>query len=320
MPQRCVVGVDLGGTKIHSVLADHRGQVRAEIVVPTKAEEGLDAVLNTLVDSVASLVKAAGLLLHQKDIRGIGVGAPGPLDTRSGVVHVAPNLGWRNIPLKSRLETRLNLPVLLDNDANLAALGEQRFGAGERVSPLIYLTLGTGIGGGIIIDHQLYRGASDGAGEVGHMTIEPNGPQCGCGNYGCLEAVASGTAMARHARELIDQGRGGGILVLAGGDPGKITGRLVAQAANGGDEDAREIIAQAGRYLGIGVASLINLFNPAVIVLGGGAAHNSLLLAAMKQQAERRAFQSLWQAVKIVPAQLGERAGALGAVALVLDQ
>lgn len=321
MAQPFVVGVDLGGTKIHTVLADGRGQVKAEIVVPTKAEEGVDVVLNTLIQSITSLTHAAGLALHKRDIRGVGVGAPGPLDTRTGVVYVAPNLGWRNVPLKSRLEAALQLPVLIDNDANLAALGEQRFGAGQRVSPLICLTLGTGIGGGIIIDHQLYRGVSDGAGEVGHMTVEPDGPRCNCGNYGCLEVMASGSAIARLAREAVAQGRARGILTRAGGDPGKITARVVVHAATDGDEEARSIVERAGRYLGIGVANLINLFNPAMIVLGGGLVQSGpLLFAAMEREVERRAFGHLRQAVKIVPAQLGERAGALGAVALVLEQ
>lgn len=313
-----VAGIDLGGTKIYAALADLTGQILAELKIPTRAQEGAEAVIHRLAATVVQLQEKAG---RADPPLALGVGAPGPLNAATGVVYQAPNLGWRDVPLKEKLERLLGIPVYVDNDANLAALGEHRWGAGQGAEHMVYITVSTGVGGGLILGGRLYRGASHGAGEIGHMVVDPRGPRCGCGSFGCLEALASGTAMARAARRLVEEGRGKGILAAAGGDPESITSLAVAQAAAAGDEEARAIISEAGRALGIGVASLINLLNPAVVVLGGGAMRvGSLLWEAMAEEVGRRALEASRRAARIVPAALGERSGVLGAVALALEE
>ncbi len=309
-----MAGIDLGGTKIYAALADLEGRVINELKVPTPAREGYEAVIRRLAAAVGQLQEEAGL---PGPPLALGVGAPGPLDPAAGVVYQAPNLGWRDVPLKADLERLLGVPVYLDNDANLAALGEHRYGAGRGAAHMVYITVSTGVGGGLVLGGRLYRGATGGAGEVGHLVVDPRGPRCGCGSYGCLEALASGTAMAREARRLVAAGRGRAILEAAGGDPASITSEAVARAAAAGDEEARAIIAAAGRALGIGMAGILNLLNPAVVVLGGGAMRaGTLFWEAMEEELARRALEASRRAARIVPAALGERSGVLGALAL----
>lgn len=311
-----VVGVDLGGTKIYTALATPDGAVRAEVKVPTYAAEGYERVLGRIVQTVHEVEHQAGL---SGRLLRVGLGAPGPLDVEKGVVHVAPNLGWRNVPLKASLEALLGVPVFLDNDANLAAWGEFVYGAGREAQHLVYITVSTGIGGGLVFGGRLYRGASYGAGEVGHITVLPDGPECHCGNRGCLEALASGTAVAREARGLIARGGGRGILALAGGAVEAVTAKTVGAAAAQGDAEARELLDGAARWLGIGVAAVLNLLNPEVIVLGGGMMHSApLFWETLQEEVRRRAFQSAWEATRLVTAELGGRSGVLGAVAYAL--
>lgn len=309
-----VIGVDLGGTKIYTALALPSGELLAEVVVPTEADGGLAKVLANIVATVKEVTRQAGPVLV---VRALGIGAPGPLDAETGLVYFAPNLGWHNVRLKDLLQEALGLPVGVDNDANLAALGEQVYGAGRGSRDLVYITVSTGVGGGLILDGKIYHGAGGGAGEIGHTTIDPAGPVCGCGNHGCLEALASGTAMARRAREVIAGGGGLSILGAAGGQPNNVTAKTVATAAAGGDPEALAILADAGRALGIGVANVINLLNPGLIILGGGAMKTGpSLWQAMEGEVRRRALKDSLARVRIVPAQLGSRVGVLGAVAL----
>lgn len=317
MAGELVAGVDLGGTKILTVLADRSGRVLARVKVPTGARRGRDPVIDTIVDSVQEVVRQSGAPFSA--VRAVGVGAPGPLDQDRGVVFLAPNLGWRDVPLGAILGERLGMPVWLENDANLAALGEHSYGAGRGESHMVYITVSTGVGGGIILDGRVYRGAGGGAGEIGHMTVAPGGPVCNCGNDGCLEAVASGTAIARRARALVDDGRGAGILAAAGGDPDRVSARAVAGAAAAGDAEALVIMRDAGRYLGLAVAGVINLLNPSAVVLGGGVMQSGAVLwDAMLEEVRRRALDSSLAAVRVTRGSLGGDAGALGAVALAL--
>jgi glucokinase len=309
-----VIGVDLGGTKIYTALALPAGELLAEVVAPTGADGGLEQVLAKIVATVRDVTSQAGPDLT---VRALGIGAPGPLDAETGLVYFAPNLGWHNVPLKDLLQKALGLPVGVDNDANLAALGEQVFGAGRGVRSMVYITVSTGVGGGLILDGRIYHGAGGGAGEIGHTTIDPGGPVCGCGNRGCLEVLASGTAMARRAREIIAAGGGLNMLGATGGLPGKVTAKTVADAAAAGDPEALAILAEAGRALGIGVANVINLLNPELVVLGGGAMKaGPPLWQAMEEEVRRRALQASLARARLVPAWLGSRAGVLGAVAL----
>ncbi len=312
-----VAGVDLGGTKIYTALADQNGRLLAEVKVPTRAREGLQSVIGRIVETVHHVKKQAGV---EGPLLALGIGAPGPLNAATGVVYQAPNLGWDNVPLKQKLEELLGVPVAVDNDANLAALGEHVYGAGRGESEMVYVTVSTGIGGGLILHGRIYHGTGYGAGEIGHMTIDPAGPRCNCGNYGCLEAMASGTAMARAARRLVESGGGRAILEAAGGDADGITALAVARAAAAGDGEARQIIINAGRALGIGVANIINLLNPALVVLGGGAMQvGPLLWEAMEGEVARRALAASRKQVRLVPAELGGQSGLLGAVALALQ-
>ncbi|MEW6172363.1 MAG: ROK family protein [Bacillota bacterium] len=311
-----VVGVDLGGTKIYTALATLDGKIRAELKVPTLAREGYEVVLNRIAETVAEVQRLAGV---SGGLLRVGVGAPGPLDTETGIVYVAPNLGWRNAPLKASLEEIIGVPVFVDNDANLAAWGEFVYGAGRDVNDLVYLTVSTGIGGGLVLGGRLYRGAGCGAGEIGHITVLPDGPLCQCGNRGCLEALASGTAVAREAKSLITQGKGRAILAAAGGVIETVTAETVSQAAIRGDGEALGLFNAAARWLGIGVAGVINLLNPAIVVLGGGMMKSaSLFWGTFEEEAKRRAFSSAWEAAQVATAELGGRAGVFGAVAYAL--
>ncbi|MBM7853648.1 glucokinase [Desulfohalotomaculum tongense] len=314
-----VIGVDLGGTKIFTVLADMHGSICAEIKVPTGAAAGPEKVMERLVNSAAAVRQQCAA--DPRGLLTVAVGVPGPeLDAERGLVYFSNNLGWYDIPLKEILQNELQVPVYVENDANAAALGEHVYGAGSGIDDMVYITVSTGIGGGIIIDRKIYRGVSHGAGEIGHMTIMPDGPQCTCGNTGCLESLASGTAIARAAVELIEQGRGKGILQAAGGRVEDVDARAVAGAAQRGDGEAKMIMSGAARALGIGIANIVNIINPPLVVLGGGVMESrELIWPEMERELRERAFKVPLQNLQLVPAALGSKAGALGAVALALQ-
>jgi glucokinase len=314
------IGIDLGGTKIGTALVDAEGQILARDFRKTQAAGGLQAVVNRMVDAAYRVMGQAGVAPSQ--ITAIGVGAPGPIDAKAGLVTSPPNLpGWRNVPLKKLVEEALDIPTFLENDANAAALGEHLFGAGRGTKNMIYVTASTGVGGGFILDGQIYDGATGAAGEIGHMTVLPRGPHCGCGNRGCLEALASGTAIAREGKELVVRGVPTLITELAEGDPDRVSAKLVAQTAEQGDVEAQEIIADAMTYLGVGMASLVNLFNPELIVIGGGLTNmGEGLFGPVRRIIDRRAFRASAEAVKVVPAQLGDEVGILGAAAVAMHR
>lgn len=317
MDNNCVIGVDLGGTKIYTALANKEGKVLAEIKLPTEADGGLEHVIGRIAGSVRTVVKQSGLSGRPDRL---GIGAPGPLDPRKGFVYQAPNLGWRNVHLKQLLEKELHIPVIMDNDANLAALGEHIYGAGRGINNMVYVTISTGIGGGLILGGSIYHGTSFSAGEIGHMIIEPEGPVCNCGNRGCLEAIASGTAMTRFARQLVSDGKGSGIFKAAGRQVEKITAQIISQAAADGDGEAREILNKAGKALGLGLANVINLLNPGLVLLGGGVSQaGEILWQPMQQELNERVIRYTPQHVQVIPAALGSRSGLLGAVALAVQ-
>jgi len=314
---RYVVGIDLGGTKIYTALADAAGRVVAEVKVLTEAARGERAVLHRLVQTVEEVLRLGGV--PRNGVRAVGLGVPGPLDVARGIVYHAPNLGWRDVPVKEILEKALGVPVLVDNDANLGALGEHTFGAGRGVDHMVYVTVSTGIGGGLILEGRLYRGWRDGAGEIGHMTVVPEGPLCRCGNRGCLEAVASGTAIGREGRELVARGEGRGILAAARGRPEAVTAAAVSVAAAGGDAEALALLRRAAGFLGLGLANVVKVLNPALVVLGGGVVEGAPFLVGMVDEAVRaHALSAAHGAVRLEAALLGGKAGVMGAVALAL--
>jgi glucokinase len=267
------------------------------------------------------MIRAARSLLTS-GVLAVGVGAAGMVDVAEGILRFAPNLAWRDLPIRDRMRAALDLPCQLDNDATVAAFGEFRFGAGRGYRHLLLVTVGTGIGGGIISDGRLLRGANGFAAEVGHIVVEPDGPPCGCGNQGCWEQVASGKAIGRLGREAVRERPESVLGRLAGGDPDVVDGRLVAEAASRGDLAALEVLAVVGRRLGIGIAGLVNVLDPQIVVVGGGAAAvgDQLLAPARAAFAESVEGRDRRPAVPIVAAQLGPDAGAVGAAALALEE
>lgn len=318
MPTDFLVGVDLGGTKIFTVLADQSAEILSEVRLDTESDRGMNVVLGNVYRSIDKVMVDAGVASAQ--MAAIGVGAPGPLDTGTGVIHEAPNLGWRDVPLGRLLTERYSVPVLLDNDANLAALGEKRYGAGRDAGDLVYITVSTGVGAGIIINNKIHHGHSDAAGEIGHISVDPDGPECGCGSIGCLETLASGTALARQAKELVASGSGQGILERAGGAIDNISARTIGEAAANGDAEAVRLIRQAGTCLGFAIANLVNLLNPSLIVIGGGVARiGPILFDAIEVEVRHRTMPASRKGLRIVPAALGDRSGVMGAIALAIE-
>jgi glucokinase len=309
-------GIDLGGTKIYSVVATADGLVRGEDERPTRIELGVESCVQRMIDSLAAAAQPAGVEL--KSLRRVAVAAPGPIDLKQGIITAAPNLGWVNVPLKRILEDELDVSVLLENDANAAALGEFQYGAAQQYNTLVYVTISTGIGGGFVFDGAIFSGASGAAGEIGHMTVEPDGPRCFCGGRGCLEMMASGTAIGRTGTLAVEEGRSEALALLLN-EAGKVGPEEVALAAQQGDQVANEILDEAARYIGIGLGSLINLINPEAIVLGGGVSKiGQRVLDPIIAEARRRSFPQSFGDCTIRFAELGERIGALGAVAVAV--
>lgn len=318
---RLVLGIDIGGTTftVGSITSDGRriGALREE---PTNPQDGADGVLQRIVEVSRRVMDETLQACPGAEFIGVGAGAPGPLDAEAGVVLLTPNLGWVNFPLRDRLQSALGMPSIIDNDANCAVLGEWWRGAAQGTRHAIGFTIGTGIGGGIIVNGQLYHGASGCAGEIGHTTIEANGRHCACGNYGCLEAYASGPAIARRAVEAIESGETTTLEERAGGDRTRISAQTVYDAAHEGDELARELVHQTAQFLGAGVANLLNVFNPEVVVVCGGVTRaGDLLFVPLRREVARRAFKPAVQAVRIVAQQL-EAPGVFGAARVFLDR
>ena len=317
--QRYIVGVDVGGTNIVvGAMPDDGSKRHALRSQPTHAELGADAVVERIVQMVQDVIEITMVETGAKrdQFIGIGIGAPGPLDRENGIVVVAPNLGWRDFPLRDRVVAGTGLPATLDNDANCATYGEWWIGAARGGRAVVGMTIGTGIGGGLVFDGQLYHGVSDVAGEIGHTTIDLHGRRCKCGNYGCLEAYASGTNIAERARERLSGDGESTMLALAGGQLERITAATVYQAANAGDAVALDVVRETAAFLGAGVANILNVYNPDVVVIAGGVTQaGDALFEPLRAEARRRAFKPAYDACRIVPGELDGAAGVVGAVA-----
>ncbi len=319
---RFVLGIDIGGTNlVVGSVAEDGSALHALATEPTHAEAGATDVVDRLVALAERAIAETRQVVPGANIAGLGVGAPGPLDTKSGIVLLTPNLGWVNLPLRQIIHDRLGLPAALDNDANCAVLGEWWVGAARGARHAIGLTIGTGIGGGIILDGRLYHGASDVAGEIGHTTIDTEGRRCKCGNYGCLEAYASGPNIALRAIEAIEAGAETRLPQYVGGDLKRVTAQTVYEAAHDGDELALEVVNDTARFLGAGVANLLNVFNPEVVVVCGGVTlAGDHLFVPLRREVARRAFKPAVNACRIVPGELAGTAGVYGAAKVFLDQ
>jgi glucokinase len=318
--KRWVVGVDLGGTNIVvGVLPLAGGEVLALRSQPTEAARGAKFVVDRIVSLIEESIDEV-LATHdgrREDIAGIGIGSPGPLNRKTGTVINTPNLGWRNFPLRDLICNAVGLPATLDNDANCATYGEWWLGAGRNVDTLIGLTLGTGIGGGIVLGGDIFHGVSDAAGEIGHTTIDSTGRRCKCGNYGCLEAYASGPAIALRAVEGIEAGTESMLADLVHGRLEDVTAATVYEAVVLGDPYANEVMRETAKFLGAGVANIINMLNPAMVVISGGVTRaGDHLFDPLRAEVRRRAFRSAEEACQIVPGQLPATAGVVGAVAV----
>lgn len=314
-----ILGFDIGGTKMAAVVGQDDGTLLARREEPTRIDEEPEANLALLHELAQSALKDAGV--NPRDLQGIGVSCGGPLDTKTGVIYSPPNLPkWVAVPVRAWFQQRYpGITIILDNDANATALAEWRWGAGRDTRNMIFLTMGTGIGGGLILDGQLYRGTNDLAGEVGHQTILPDGPLCGCGKRGCLEALASGPAIARLARDKLGYGRGKALVALAGGDAARITAKHVIEEAKRGDPFSISVLAEAGAYMGIGLANLIQILNPERIVLGTIAVHaGDLILEPIRESVKQHAWERCSAVCAILPAELGDRAQDLAAISLAI--
>lgn len=312
-----ILGIDIGGTKSIVGVVERSGKVLATRRIETPGSLGPERALALIKSAARETVEASGA-----SIDAIGIGCGGPLDRKAGVLHTVPNLpGWAGICLTRVFSDEFGVPAYLDNDATAAAIGEFYFGAGKGVDDLVYFTVSTGIGGGIIAGGKPYRGHGDNAGEFGHQKIRPDGPPCPCGDHGCLEALASGTSIARIAREGLHDGARSALLDWVS-TPDEVTAEMVARAAREGDEFASRVWFEAMENLGLGVANVVNVLNPRLVILGGGVtkAGEVMVFEPVRKVVRERAMRALADDVEIVPAANGDFVGLMGAVAVAVEQ
>lgn len=312
------IGIDVGGTNVKIALVDKSGKIIYSNSVPTYAKMGYEYTVNNIKQAIKDLMKETNTTA--KDIDGIGFDFPGQVDYKTGVVKLAPNIpGWVNVPIAQMIEEEFHIPTRIDNDVRCAALGEMKFGAGQGCENFVCITVGTGIGSGLVVNGQLVRGASNAAGEIGHIKLQmKDGLICGCGDTGCLEAYASGPSIVAMAQDYIKGGKSTKFREMAAAEGGEITPYMVAKAAEAGDPVAKRIFAIVGEYIGIGLTSVINLLNPEKVIIGGGVAEaGDLLLDPIRKTIKERAMVVAGSAVEIVPAQLGNNAGVIGASMLI---
>ncbi len=316
--KKFLIGIDLGGTNVYMVLVDTKGKIYAEKHFPTLAEKGPDFVIDNIILELKNLVNTNGYSI--KDIWRIGIGSPGPLDSKKGIVYGAVNLpGWKYVKLKEKVQKATEIKTAVDNDANCAIYGEKWLGAGKKYNNIIGLTLGTGIGGGIIINGKLIRGINYNAGEIGHMSLNPDGILCKCKGKGCFEQYASASAIANIAKEKIRQGKKSIITEIVKGDLNKITSKVVYEGLLANDELAKEIWNEFIKYLATGIRNILHIFNPEVVIIAGGVINaGEKLFVPLREAVKKQTFEIIYNAAKIVPASLSERAGAIGAAGLVL--
>jgi len=313
--KKCRIGIDVGGTNIKIALVEPNGTITYSNTLPTRTEMGYEYTINNIKQAIKDLMQETKT--DKNSIQGIGFGFPGQIDYQKGIVRVCPNVpGWVEVPLAEIIEKEFGIPTRVDNDVRCAALGELNYGAGIGCQNLICITVGTGIGSGLIINGKLVRGASNAAGELGHIKLQTNGgPMCGCGDTGCLEAFASGPAIVALAEEYIKGGKSTKYRELASNE---MTPYIVAEAAKQGDVVAKRIFTIMGEYIGLGLTSVVNLLNPEKIIIGGGVADaGEILMGPIKETILKRAMPISGNAVEIVPAKLGNTAGVIGASLLI---
>lgn len=307
------VGIDLGGTTTAVGLVSPRGEVLCSQIFATRVERGPTAIICEMAERARALWQERGLLSDQ--IGGVGVGSPGPLDPKTGVIITTPNLKWENVPLQDLLVDQLDKPVLVDNDAVAATFGEWWMGAGRPYRDVVGLTLGTGVGGGIILDGEVHHGFQGIGGHIGHMVVQAKGRRCSCGNQGCLEAYASASAIVKRAQEILAEGTGS----LLHSIDGPLTSEQIFQAANQGDDLACQIFDETAYYLAVGVNNVLNILNPeSVVVMGAVANAGDVLMVPLQKHLSGMAFPSVCEETQVLFGSLGEMAGVIGAAGLAL--
>jgi len=314
-----IVGIDIGGTTIKAALLHTNGDILEKTHIPTAVSKGEDGVIEDIHNVINQLLAHVGA--DKAQVAGIGIGVPGPVQSDTGVVAEAVNLGWKNTPLKEKLEKRTGVPVFVDNDANNAALGEMWRGSGQGASNLVVVTLGTGVGGGVIINGEIVHGENGVGGEIGHIAIEPlRGPGCNCGKKGCLETLTSATAIIREGVAIATDGSSPRLAEVYA-SKGKLTAKDVFDAAMDGDPAAIGVVDKAAFYLGWGLSHLANILNPAKIVIGGGvSAAGPFLFDRIQESFDKFTWAPAASACTILPASLGNDAGVIGAGWLVVSR
>ena len=312
------IGIDLGTLHTTVAITDLLGRVETRIEYPTDCQQDKDKVIEKLIAAIHNIINNFGI--KRKKIAGIGVAAPGLID-KKGTMLITPNFGWKDTPLRDILKKEFHIPVFVDNNVNTMALAEFEFGKGQGVKNFVFINVGMGIGAGVVINGELFHGKSNCTGEIGHTTVDYNGPKCSCGNNGCLEVMASGPAIAKRAIKAIKEGEKSLISKLVNYDLNQVSAEIVATAANQGDKLGRSIMEETGEYLGTGVANIINLFNPELVIIGGGVAQaGDLIFKPLKKAVQKRAFSVSAEVAKIIPVSLGKDCTVIGAAALVLKE
>ncbi len=316
MAQQLAIGVDLGGTTVKTGLVDSDGTILAQSKLPTLAEENPTAVIGQIVKSIQEVLTHT----NGRTVAGIGIGSPGLIQNPGGIVKSPPNIkGWDVIPLADEISKVFNMRVEVDNDANVAAIAESKFGAGKQYSNFLFIVWGTGVGGGIIMNKQIYRGLSGGAGEVGHISIDYDGLLCNCGTKGCVEAYVGQKHLSKRTIEKLKNNPSSKILELVGGDLEKISPMYISKSAEAGDALAHEILVEAGTLMGVMIGGVMNTLDFRVTVIGGGvSAVGDFVFDAIHQSVLRNVQKPLREEIKIVRAQLGNDAGIFGAAGMVL--
>ena len=317
--RRLILALDIGGSQLSAGVGEASGRLLAVERESTDREDRPNQIIEVLFTLSERAMTAAQA--KARELSAVGISYGGPVDYQAGITVCCHHLpGWEGIPLRQMVQDRLGLPAAMDNDANAAALGEAKFGAGRGHPNLIYLTVSSGIGGGIILDGRVHRGVSSLAGEIGHVVLDPEGPLCTCGKRGCLEALASGWSIGKRAAEALSSYDGETSLRQLAESDQEITAEQVFRAAENGDEFALAVVERAAHYLGLGIAAAINLLNPSLVVIGGGVSKaGETLFRPVRQAVTEFAMEGIADAVQVVPAQLGDNVGILGAVALAMD-
>lgn len=310
------IGIDVGGTNIASGLVNDKGEVLKRDKRPTEATKGSEYVIKNIVEAVNNLAKEVGI----ENIKGIGLGIPGYVDPDEGISRFSVNLGWENIPVVIKLKENFSqTPIFMENDVRVAALGEKYFGAGRGFNNLIMITLGTGVGSAIIINGELYRGATGSAGEIGHTTVFKDGLLCRCGNRGCLELYASATGIVKKANDYIKEGNFTIMMEMIGHDLSKITARLVSEACGKGDKLAMMVMEEAAEVLAVGIVNCVNIIDPEIVIIGGGVSlAGEKLFTPLNEAVRKRLTSNIGQKIKIVPAKWGDEGGMIGAAVLAM--